>query len=190
MLADGGVPVQLINEKPSVDVTLLDLSGCPDSKREAELEHLVRETTERPFDLSHDLMLRPTLLKLGPAEHVLLLVKHHIASDGWSSGILWRELATLYEAFSTGKPNPLPDLPIQYTDYAVWQRNWLKGKVLEAQLSYWKKQLENISTLRLPTDRPRPAVQSFGGARQSMVLSKDLTEGLKALSRGKASPCL
>jgi amino acid adenylation domain-containing protein len=183
MLADGGFPVQVIGASRSLDLTLLDLSGCPDSKREDELQRLMRETTERPFDLAHDLMLRPTLVKLGPAEHVLLLVKHHISSDGWSSGILRRELATFYEAFLTGKSDPLPDLPIQYADYAVWQREHFQGAVLETLLSYWKQQLDGTpAVLELPTDRPRPAAQTFRGAQQNLVLPLALSESLKELS--------
>jgi Condensation domain len=111
------------------------------------------------------------------------LVTHHIASDGWSSGILWQELATLYAAFSRGEPDPLPELPIQYADYAVWQRQWLQGKVLETQLSYWTKQLSDASVLELPTDRPRPAFQSYRGSRESSVFTMALTDQLQALSR-------
>ena len=185
ILADNGLPVQLIGESRSLGLTLLDLSGCPDSKREAELQRLMKEITERPFDLSHDLMLRSRLLKLSPTEHVLLLVKHHIASDGWSGGILWRELATLYEAFSTGRSNPLPDLPIQYADYAIWQRERLQGEILETLVSYWKKQLAGVPALQLPTDRPRPSVQSYRGANQSWTVRKTLADRLEALSRAE-----
>ena len=128
-------------------------------------------------------MLRATLLKLDREDYVLLLVLHHIASDGWSRGILFRELSVLYNAFSTGKPSPLPNLSIQYVDFAIWQRQWLQGEVFEKQLDYWKRRLEDLPLLQLPTDRPRPAVQTFRGARQSVLLSKDLKEELKALSR-------
>jgi hypothetical protein len=118
------------------------------------------------------------LLRLRTEQHVLLLTLHHIVADGWSTGILFRELSVLYEAFSTGKPSPLPDLPIQYADFAVWQRQWLQGEVLEAQLSYWKKQLDDMPTLQLPTDRPRPAVQTRGG--RSLVLPKPYQEGSRS----------
>src|SRR5207237_6763653 len=102
---------------------------------------------------------------------------------GWSIGVLSRELTALYETFSTGKSSSLPELPIQYADYAVGQRQWLQGKVLETQLSYWKKQLQGVPVLQLPTDRPRPAVQTFHGASQSLVLPRSLAEALKRLSR-------
>jgi amino acid adenylation domain-containing protein len=121
---------------------------------------------------------------LGEAEHVLLFTTHHIICDGWSRGVLIRELAALYEAFSSGKPSPLPELPIQYVDFAVWQRQWLQGEVLEAQLTYWKQQLAGSPpVLELPTDRPRPSVQTFQGATQSLMLPKDLSEALKDLSQ-------
>jgi amino acid adenylation domain-containing protein len=131
--------------------------------------------------------VRATLLRLAAEEHILLLGMHHIISDGWSMAVLFRELSTLYDAYANGKASPLPELAIQYADYAVWQRNWLQGEVLAKQLSHWRKQLENISPLQLATDRPRPAVQTFHGARASLLLSKDLTQALKALSRKQGS---
>jgi len=183
VMSDDGVPKQLINAPRSVGVPLVNLSGYPETNRESELQREIEGITQRPFDLSRDLMLRVCLLKLSTAEHVLILVTHHIASDGWSSGILWRELATLYGAFSRGEANSLPVLPIQYADYAIWQRQWLQGEVLERQLSYWKHQLVGVSALDLPTDRPRPAVQTYRGAKQSLVLPKTLSDQLQALSR-------
>src|SRR5262249_49047460 len=127
---------------------------------------------------------RATLLKLGQEDHVLLLVIHHIASDGWSMGVLFRELSAAYETFSSGKPLSLPDLPIQFADYAVWQRQWLRGEVLDSQLRYWKKQLADApALLELPTDRPRSAVQSHRGARQSLWLSEVASDALKSLSQ-------
>src|SRR3990172_10947007 len=128
-------------------------------------------------------MLRATLLRLGEQDHVLLLVMHHIASDGWSMGVLFRELSALYEAFSRGGPSPLPELPIQYADFSDWQRQWLQGEVLESQLSYWKKQIVGLPVMELPTHRPPPPVQTFRGALQSLVLPKTLSESLKALSQ-------
>ncbi|MDP2604425.1 MAG: condensation domain-containing protein, partial [Deltaproteobacteria bacterium] len=182
-LVDGGTPVQSVGQNRSVDFPLIDLSSCPDDKRNEELQRAITEITERRFDLSRDLMIRAALLRLAPSEHVFLLVTHHIATDGWSSGILWRELALLYAAFSTGEPDPLPELPVQYADYAVWQRSYLQGEVLEKQLSYWKKQLSGVPVLELPVDRPRPAVQSYQGARLSFAISKTVSEKLKTLSR-------
>jgi amino acid adenylation domain-containing protein len=178
-----GVPVQVIAESRSAGLKVIDLSQWPAAEREGEVQRLLREEANRPFNLSCDLMLRATLVKLEWEDHLLLLVMHHIASDGWSSSVLSQELTALYRAFSTDRPSPLAELPIQYADYAVWQRQWLEGEVLEAQLSYWKKQLDGIPTLRLPTDRPRPAVQTFRGARQSLMLPKPLTEALKKLSQ-------
>jgi amino acid adenylation domain-containing protein len=122
-------------------------------------------------------------LRLAAEEHVLLLTMHHMISDGWSHGLFWRDLAVLYEAFDTCKPTPLPALPIQYADFACWQRQWLRGEALETQLTYWKQQLAGLATLHLPTDYPRPAVQTFRGARHPMVLSQSLVEALKVLSQ-------
>jgi amino acid adenylation domain-containing protein len=182
---DGETPIQLVADPRPLDLPMVDLTECSEPDLEAELQSRLVETTEQIFDLSRDLMLRAALFKLGPLEHVLLLVTHHIASDGWSSGILSRELATLYQAFSQGEANPLPELPIQYADYAVWQRNWLQGEVLQTQLSYWKQQLTEVPALVLPTDRPRPAIQSYRGTKQSCVFSKALSERLQALSRNE-----
>jgi len=124
------------------------------------------------------------LLKLDETEHVVLLTMHHIISDGWSLGIFLRELATLYEAFSCGKPSPLPELPIQYADFAAWQRRWLQGEVLESQLSYWRQQLDGApAVLELPTDRARPTVQTFRGATSSFQLSQELSVALQSLSQ-------
>jgi len=178
-----GSPIQIVQQNRSVSLSTIDLSKSPKLQRQDELHSCLRNEIQRPFDLSRDLMLRATLVRLDSAQHILLLMTHHIASDGWSSGILWQELAALYGAFSRGESNPLPDLPIQYADYAVWQRQWLQGEVLERQLSYWKKQLFGVSALELPTDRSRPAVQTYRGSRQSLELSKELTQRLKALSR-------
>lgn len=176
-------PVQLVGESRAVELLLTDLSGCSSDEKERRLQEVVSEISERRFDLSRDLMLRGALFKLGPMEHVLLVVTHHIASDGWSTGILWKELASLYGAFSSGEPNALPELPIQYADYAVWQRQWLQGPVLETQLSYWSHQLAGLHALDLPTDRPRPAVQSYKGAREVCVFSKNLSDQIHLFSR-------
>jgi aspartate racemase len=175
--------VQVIAESCSIDLPVADLRSLSDVVRNTEAHRLLVEAARRPFDLSRDLVLRAFLLRLGDREHILLLVTHHIASDGWSNGILWRELGNLYEAFSRGDPDPLPELPIQYADYATWQRQWLQGEALKTQLSYWRNQLDGVPALQLPTDRPRPALQSFRGAKQSLVLPVDLSEGLKNLSR-------
>ena len=179
-----GSPMQIIAQRRVVALPVIDLSVYPEPERETQTQRLVAEEAQRPFDLARDVLLRATLLRLGPEDHVLLLTMHHIASDGWSVGILTREVAALYEAFTRGEPSPLPELPIQYADYAVWQRQWLQGEVLEAQLAYWRQQLSSpLSVLQLPCDHPRPAVQTFRGARHSLVLHKTLSTDLKALSQ-------
>ena len=139
---------------------------------------------QRPFDLSRAVMLRATLLRLGAQEHLLLLEMHHIASDRWSTSILLRELSALYTAFLRGEPSPLSDLPIQYADFAVWQREWLQGKVLETQLAYWKAHLEGASpVLALPTDRPRPAVPTYRGGQVSFRLPEASHVGAEGAER-------
>ena len=128
-------------------------------------------------------MCESTLLKLNIEEHIFLVTMHHIVSDGLSVSVFSREFATLYTAFVNGQPNPLQPLPIQYTDFAQWQHEWLKGEVLESQLAYWKKQLAApLPVLNLPIDHARPKIQTFNGAKESLALSKALTEKLKKLS--------
>ncbi|HEY3304677.1 MAG TPA: amino acid adenylation domain-containing protein [Candidatus Binatia bacterium] len=178
-----GIPVQVIGAYRPVELTVIDLAQGSPSEREAKLRLALKEESRRPFKLSADLMLRATLARLDDDDHVLLLVMHHIASDGWSREILFHELAVLYRAFAEGKPEPLPERPIQYADFAVWQRERLQGKILEDQLSYWKQRLAGLTVLDLPIDHPRPAVQSFRGARQSFALPKALCDELKAFSR-------
>ena len=177
-------PVQIIAPTLSLTLPVVNLGGFPEAEREAQAMRLATEEAQRLFDLTQGSLLRTTLLRLGEEHHILLLTMHHIVSDGWSRGIFIRELSVLYEAFSTGKPSPLPELPIQYADFAVWQREWLQGEVLETQLSYWKQQLTGSpSLLNLPTDRPRPAIQTYRGARQSVTLPKSLTKAVKSLSQ-------
>ena len=177
---------------PSLTIKLpvVDLRKLPASERETEVRRLVTAEAQRPFDLSQGPLIRGTVLRLGDEEHVGLLTMHHIVSDGWSTGILIRELATLYVAFCAGGPSPLPALPIQYADFAHWQRQWLQGEVLQTQIAYWKEQLAGApAVIDLPTDHPRPAVQTFRGAHQSLVLPKQLQEGFKALeSPGRGDP--
>jgi amino acid adenylation domain-containing protein len=183
IVAVDGTPTQLIANSRTVELPLIDLRTLTDKNRDAEAHRLIIDVVRRPFDLSRDLMLRVLLLQLADQEHILLSVKHHVASDGWSSGIFWQELSCLYRACISGESCLLPELPVQYADYAIWQREWLQGEVLNRQLSYWKKQLDSVSTLQLPVDRPRPAIQTYRGARQSLTLPKAVSEGLKALSR-------
>ncbi|MGD0207573.1 MAG: amino acid adenylation domain-containing protein [Verrucomicrobiota bacterium] len=179
-----GRPTQVIAPALTIKLPVVDLRKLPASERETEVRRWVTAEAQRPFDLSQGPLIRGTVLRLGDEEHVGLLTMHHIVSDGWSTGILVRELATLYVAFCAGGSSPLPALPIQYADFAHWQRQWLQGEVLETQIAHWKKQLAGApAQIDLPTDHPRPAVQTFRGAHQSLVLPKHLQEGFKALSR-------
>ncbi|WP_164003053.1 non-ribosomal peptide synthetase, partial [Pyxidicoccus caerfyrddinensis] len=176
-----GQPLQLIASHAELPLPVVDLSAMePESARE-ELQRRLREDTLRPFDLATGPLVRAGLWKLGPVEHVLSLNLHHIVSDGWSTGVLVREVAALYNAFVQGGPSPLPPLPIQYADYAVWQRQWLQGAVLEAQLAWWKQQLAGLTVLELPTDKPRPPVQTFRGAQVPVRLPLQVSEAVKAL---------
>jgi hypothetical protein len=184
-----GAPVQLI-AAPTVHwpLPLLDLStlGAPD--REAQLQGVAATAAEHAFDLAAGPVLRTTLVKLSAREHVLLLVMHHIVSDGWSMGVLVREVAALYQAYLEGRESPLPELPVQYADYAQWQREWLSGERLERQLSYWREQLSGAPPLlELPVDRARGAVLSYRGGTQRLELGAEVTAGLKALGRSSGA---
>ena len=179
----GGGPVQVIAENISLEMPLIDLSGQPKAEREVEAERLTRNEAMRRFDLPKGPLLSAVLIRLSEEEHILLLTMHHIVSDGWSMGVFTAELAALYKAYCNGEASPLPELPIQYADFAHWQREWLQGEVLENQLSYWRKQLEGVPVLQLFTDRPRPAVQTFEGASQDIALSPTLTGALNDLSQ-------
>ena len=177
-------PAQRIAPTLDVPLRLVDLSGSAKSEREVEAQRLAIEESRRPFELTQGPLLRTTLVRLEEEQHMLALTMHRMVSDRWSLGLMVRELTEVYEAFSRGKPSPLPDLSIQYVDYAQWQREWLAGEVSRQQLSYWKQQLSNApDMLELPTDRLRPSVQTFRGAREPVTLSKSLSEALKELSR-------
>lgn len=177
-----GQPARVIAPAESLRLPLVDLQGLPEAETEAR--RLVGEEARRPFDLARGPLVRASLLRLRKEQHIFLLSMHHIVSDGWSMGVLWREVSVLYNAFSAGQPSPLSELALQYADFAMWQRQWLQGEVLENQLSYWRSQLAGApSAIDLPTDRPRPAAQTYRGATQSIVLGWNLSEGLKELSR-------
>ncbi len=178
------LPLQSVIPALHLSLPVLDLRTVREDQRSALVRDLLAEEAQRTFDLAHGPLLRTTLLRLREEEHVLLLSMHHIVSDSWSLGIFIRELIALYTAYAAGQPSPLPELPIQYADYAHWQREWLQNEVLERLATYWKQRLSAMpSMLELPTDRPRPAIQTFQGARQTFRLSKTLSEGLNALSR-------
>jgi amino acid adenylation domain-containing protein len=185
-VAVDGQPVQVIKPAVEFGVKTIDLRALAPLEREPELRRLTREETARPFDLTRDLMLRATLFRLTPTEHVLLLTMHHIASDAWSIGVLYQELSVLYQGFSKGKPGGLADLAIQYADFAVWQREWMQGKTLDRELAYWKEQLAGApEVMNLPTDHPRPPRQTFRGTRCTLVFPAGLSQQLKELSHAK-----
>jgi amino acid adenylation domain-containing protein/non-ribosomal peptide synthase protein (TIGR01720 family) len=180
-----GVPVQIIRAEAGQPIPVADLQSLPEPDRQAELARLAEQEARRPFDLARDRLLRLSLVRLGPQRHVLLINVHHIVSDGWSNGnVLLREVLALYQAFVEGKPSPLPPLPIQYADFACWQREWLDGPRLDGQLAYWREQLAGMpALLHLPTDRPRPPVQTFAGSVHYFTINAGLAERLKALGQ-------
>ncbi|MEW5861420.1 MAG: condensation domain-containing protein, partial [Cyanobacteriota bacterium] len=189
-----GQPVQVIPAESCANasglsrpLSVVDLRQFPECDRELQAQQLVAAEIERPFDLSSIPLLRVMLLQLSETEHILLLNMHHIICDDWSIGVLIRELGTLYTAFTCRDAmhpvSTLPELPLQYADFAHWQREWLQGEVLETQLAYWRQQLNGISVLNLPVDRPKPAVASYRGATQSLELPKKLSDALQTLSQ-------
>ncbi len=184
-VVQGGQPVQVIAPERRLEVPLVDLRDLPAQQREQAVRRLAEEEGRRPFRLDAGPLVRCTLLRVlsGPEEeHAALFTMHHIISDGWSTGVLIREIAALYSAFLDSRPSPLPELPIQYADFTVWQRGWLQGEVLEAELAYWRERLRAVPPLLdLPTDRPRPAVQRFQGRHYRGVISKPLMDGVAAL---------
>ncbi|WP_346949909.1 amino acid adenylation domain-containing protein, partial [Dyella sp.] len=179
-----GTPVQYIAERVELALALHDLRASAPGEREAQTRQLMLDEASTPFDLHGGPLVRGSLLRLADDEHLLLLTMHHIVSDGWSMGILVRELGTLYASRAFGAPAALPELPMRYVDFARWQREWLSGEVLERQLGYWKKQLAGAPTLlTLPTDRPRPPTQGQDGAALAYALPAELSAKLQALSR-------
>ena len=181
---DAGVPVQVVLAHLDLPLPCIDLSALPQSLRTAESQRRTREIAGASFDLSQPPLLRTALVELGDLDHHLIVVMHHIVSDGWSMGVLVREIGALYETFQSGSGNPLPDLPIQYADYAVWQRGWFAGDVLERDLKYWRERLAGAAAeLDLPTDRPRPAVQTSHGDAYRFAFDAGLMEAIEALAR-------
>ncbi len=180
-----GEPVQVIDPPFSLSLRIVDFSHLPQSEREQEAMQQAREEVKRPFDLEHGPLLRGTLLRLDGDEHLLLLIVHHIASDGWSVGVMMNELTALYQAFVAKRPSPLPDLTIQYIDFAAWQRAWLDGEVLSQQLAYWERQLDDVPPLLdLPTDFARPALpDSTHGAREMIILPTNMQEAVRSFSQ-------
>jgi amino acid adenylation domain-containing protein len=178
-----GIGVQVIAPQQEAYLPVVDLAGMGETEREAEVERLSREEAHRPFDLATGPLLRTTLLRLGEEEYVLLLTMHHIVSDGWSVGVLVRDLTTLYSAYVTGSAPPLEGLPVQYADYAAWQREWLRGEALETQLTYWRGQLAGAPRLELPADFARPPLPTGRGAKLHFQFPPALAEQLRGLSR-------
>ncbi|MBD2036727.1 amino acid adenylation domain-containing protein, partial [Leptolyngbya sp. FACHB-321] len=178
-----GLPIQVVQAATKFTLHRIDLQDLPEAEREAEAIRQVTEEVQRPFDLGSDLLLRSTLVQDTETDYQLFITLHHISYDGLSLYIFLQELDTLYAAFHAGKPSPLPELLIQYADYAVWQRRWLQTDILEPHLAYWKQQLADLPTLQLPTDYPSPANPTFAGASHSLAFSKALTDKLKALCR-------
>jgi amino acid adenylation domain-containing protein len=179
-----GTPVQVVSDSASLPLPVFDLVEKREANRAEEIRRFLQNQAQEPFDLSSDLMLRAALLYVAENEHVLLLATHHIASDGWSSGLLLREIATIYGALCQGCSSPLSELPIQYADFAVWQRSTLQGDTLDSQLAYWKQQLQGLpEVLVLPSDHPRPSILSFHGSRQPIRLDPELTTALRKLSQ-------
>jgi amino acid adenylation domain-containing protein len=179
-----GRPVQRVEPAGDSHLPSEDLSTLPDGGREAEAARRVREWALAPYDLERGPLFRAGLLRLGEGDHVLLVGMHHVVSDGWSIGVFWRELITLYGAFGRGEPSPLPDPHLQYADFAVWQRGWLQGEALQQQVDWWREHLAGApALLELPTDRPRPPTQSHRGAQLPFTLPAELAEGARALAR-------
>ncbi len=183
-----GIPKQVVAPATVIkadSIRVIDFSRYQAEQREQYVQNYIAVEAHRPFHLQHDFPLRAQILRLSQEEHILLLVLHHIAADAWSMSILQRELRTLYESFSNNMPPALPPLPIQYTDFAVWQRQPDFETRLQQRLTYWRHQLAQLPILELPTDFPRPAVESFRGATYLFTLPDTLHNGLKAVSRSE-----
>jgi amino acid adenylation domain-containing protein len=181
-----GQPIQVITPSLSVTLPIVSLEELPEVEREAEVQRRITNEAQQPFNLTEVPLLRATLLRLSQVEHILIFTMHHIVSDGWSMGILIKEVTILYQAFCNQQASPLAKLPIQYADFAVWQREWLAGERLNTQLAYWRQHLGgNLPVLQLPTNRPRSKFTTFHGATYSFCLSSHLSEALKVLSNNQ-----
>ena len=183
-VAVDGDPRQEIAAEGRFALSVTDLSGYEQAEREAQVRLQNIEEAHGKFDLREGPLIRGRLLRVAAQEHVLLVTMHHIVSDGWSIGVFIKELAELYKAYREERGDPLQPLPIQYADYARWQRQWLRGEVLNKQLSYWRARLEGAAPqLELPTDRSRPAIQSYRGAHVKLVLDAQLSANLRAFAQ-------
>src|SRR5829696_3751552 len=179
-------PVQVIVSDPKFSVVHITVTAATEAEREVEVTRLIDREVDQPFDLQSGSLFRASLLRLAAEEHVLLLAMHHIVSDAWSASVFFKELSALYAAYAAGEKSPLPELPVQYADYAVWQREYLSGEVLNAQVEYWRERLTGAApVLELPADRVRPAVQSYRGAAARFEVSREVSEGLKELAHAE-----
>ena len=179
-----GQPVQVIAPPQPLELPVIDISHLPDAERAAKAQQLADEDSNKPFDLSRGPLFRAQLVRLMEEEHLLLFTMHHIISDGWSLHVMGREMSTLYEAYRSGQSPSLPALPIQYADFAVWQREWLQGEVLETQLDYWRQKLGGeLPESELPFDHARPARQSFRGDADNLPFDAELSRRLKEVAR-------
>ena len=182
-----GQPVQIINEQHSIRLCQIDIAHLSHAEQQDRIRELLREQILQPFDLKKGPLLRITLIRLAANDYVLAMAMHHIVSDGWSMNVLVREITAAYQAYSSGHTPDLPPLPLQYADFAVWQRTWLQGDVLAQQLEYWKQQLGNSPTvLELPANRPRPAVQTYNGADFTFAFSPSLSHHSKRCAGERA----
>ncbi|MCC7361437.1 MAG: AMP-binding protein, partial [Anaerolineales bacterium] len=181
-----GQPVQRVTDPPPLPLTVIDLLPLPPAERAAQAQRLTNAQARQPFDLARDPLLRAGLLRLADDQHVLLLTIHHIAADDWSIGLFLRELAQVYAALAAGRPVSLPDLPLQYADFAAWQRA-RPAQADQPLLDYWRRSLRGpLPVLALPTDRPRPPVQTYAGATELLALGRPLTDALHSFSRSES----
>ncbi|HMB53139.1 MAG TPA: amino acid adenylation domain-containing protein, partial [Thermoanaerobaculia bacterium] len=185
-----GEPVQQVEPvggevaRAAAELRYVDLAGLPETERSAEAERLRHAEAHAVFDLAAGPLMRSLLVRLGSGEHRLHVTVHHIVTDGWSSAVLMRELVALYDARAAGRPSPLEPLPVRYGDYTLWQHDWMSGEVLDRQLDWWSERLTDVPALELPTDRPRPAVQTHRGARTGLDLGTESTVAMRQLARG------
>ncbi len=176
-----GQPVQKIHPQLLLALPLTDLRKSPGESPETTAARLTLQESRRPFDPIKGPLIRAQLLQLADVEYRLLITQHHIITDAWSLNLILKELAALYTAYAQEKPSPLPELTLQYRDFAHWQRGWLQGPVLDRQMTYWRQKLSRLEPLDLPADHPRPSMQSYRGAKMSVTLPRPLANALRTL---------
>ena len=181
--ASDGTPYQLILAEIDLDVPLVDVTGLPEDQREEALKRRIKEQAREPWNLEYGPLIRARIYRRAEDRHSLVVTMHHIITDGRSMGVLTREFSILYRVFLAGAPSPLPDLPLQYADFAIWQNQWMKGELLEEQLAYWESKLGGAARLELPTDHPRPLVHRYKGARYDFSITGELTHNLQDIAR-------